>query len=57
MICDSDKMLTPVELQLLPSCFEALSWSSDGELAVAAGEHVQILVRAINNYQPAVPNK
>lgn len=40
-------MLTPIELQLLPSCFEALSWSPDGELAVAAGENVQILVRAI----------
>lgn len=39
-------MLNPIELQLLPSCFGALSWSPDGDLAVAAGEHVQILVSA-----------
>lgn len=37
-------MLDPVELQLFPSCPSCLAWSSDGELAVAAGEYVQILV-------------
>jgi len=37
-------MLDPVELQLFPSCYNCLSWSSDGELAVAAGENIHILV-------------
>ncbi|PKY01022.1 hypothetical protein P168DRAFT_334957 [Aspergillus campestris IBT 28561] len=32
-----------VELQLSPSCYNCLSWSADGELAMAAGEYVQIL--------------
>lgn len=45
-------MLNPIELKLLPSCFEALTWSPDGELAVAADEHVQILVRAISQSRP-----
>lgn len=38
------KMLDPVELQLFPSCYNCISWSSDGELAVAAGEYIHILV-------------
>lgn len=37
-------MLDPVNLQLFPSCDNCLSWSADGELAVAAGEYVHILV-------------
>ncbi|KAJ5220548.1 hypothetical protein N7468_009752 [Penicillium chermesinum] len=36
-------MLKPLELSLFPSCIQAVAWSSDGELAVASGEHVQIL--------------
>ncbi|KAE8354040.1 transcription factor IIIC subunit delta N-term-domain-containing protein [Aspergillus coremiiformis] len=36
-------MLGPVELQLFPSCYNCMSWSADGEIAVAAGEYVQIL--------------
>ncbi|KAE8382294.1 transcription factor IIIC subunit delta N-term-domain-containing protein [Aspergillus bertholletiae] len=36
-------MLGPLELQLFPSCFNCVSWSADGEIAVAAGEYVQIL--------------
>ncbi|KAB8256324.1 transcription factor IIIC subunit delta N-term-domain-containing protein [Aspergillus pseudonomiae] len=36
-------MLGPLELQLFPSCFNCISWSADGEIAVAAGEYVQIL--------------
>ncbi|PLB49984.1 hypothetical protein P170DRAFT_463308 [Aspergillus steynii IBT 23096] len=36
-------MLDPVELQLFPSCLSCLAWSEDGELAVAAGENIQIL--------------
>ncbi|KAJ5083056.1 hypothetical protein N7532_012099 [Penicillium argentinense] len=37
-------MLSPIQLPLQPSCFEALSWSPDGEIAVAAGEHVHVLI-------------
>lgn len=37
-------MLWPVEFKLSPSCFECLSWSGDGEVAIAGGDHVQILV-------------
>ncbi|KAL4880612.1 transcription factor IIIC subunit delta N-term-domain-containing protein [Aspergillus karnatakaensis] len=36
-------MLDPLELQVFPSCYNCLSWSSDGELAVASGENVLIL--------------
>lgn len=38
-------MPQPIELALFPSCFGAIDWSPDGELAVAAGDQVQILVR------------
>lgn len=37
-------MLSPVTLRVFPSCYDCLSWSGDGELAVAAGEYVHILV-------------
>ena len=37
-------MLEPVELTTSPSCFNCVSWSSDGDLAVAGGEYVHILV-------------
>ena len=37
-------MLNPVELRLFPSCQDCLAWSADGELAVAGGEYVHILV-------------
>lgn len=40
----SDTMLNPVALSLSPSCHDAISWSPDGELAIAAGEYFQILV-------------
>ncbi|PWY75331.1 hypothetical protein BO94DRAFT_589134 [Aspergillus sclerotioniger CBS 115572] len=36
-------MLGPLELPLFPSCYDCLSWSADGELAIAAGEYIQIL--------------
>ncbi|GFN18397.1 hypothetical protein AtubIFM56815_000124 [Aspergillus tubingensis] len=36
-------MSGPLELPLFPSCYDCLSWSEDGELAIAAGDHVQIL--------------
>lgn len=32
-------------LSIIPSCYNCLSWSDDGELAVAAGEYVHIFVR------------
>lgn len=34
-----------VALPIFPSCHNCLSWSNDGELAVAAGEYVHVLVR------------
>ncbi|KAH8435157.1 uncharacterized protein LDX57_012786 [Aspergillus melleus] len=48
-------MPDPVELQLFPSCLNCLSWSEDGELAVAAGDHVQILTpkKATEGAEPA----
>ncbi|RAL12518.1 uncharacterized protein BO97DRAFT_390200 [Aspergillus homomorphus CBS 101889] len=36
-------MLGPLELPLFPSCADCLAWSADGELAIGAGEYVQIL--------------
>ncbi|KAJ5917746.1 hypothetical protein N7454_010121 [Penicillium verhagenii] len=36
-------MSSSSELFLFPSCFGALDWSPDGELAVAAGDQVQIM--------------
>lgn len=38
-------MLNTVNLKLFPSCYDCLSWSADGELAVAAGEYIHVLVR------------
>lgn len=42
-------MLDPVDLSVLPSCFGALAWSPDGELAVAANDHIYILVCTAND--------
>ncbi|KAJ5544470.1 Transcription factor IIIC zinc-finger [Penicillium sp. DV-2018c] len=36
-------MLSPAGLNLHPSCHNAISWSPEGELAIAAGEYFQIL--------------
>ena len=33
-----------VELPILPSNINCLAWSQEGDLAIAAGEHVYILV-------------
>ncbi len=38
-------MLPDIELPFQPSATNCLSWSEDGELAVAAADHVHILVR------------
>lgn len=38
-------MLRDLEVPFLPSTTDCLSWSQDGELAIAAAEHVHILVR------------
>ncbi|KAL4865399.1 hypothetical protein BDV12DRAFT_149446 [Aspergillus spectabilis] len=43
-------MLEPLELQVFPSCYNCISWSDDGEIAVATGDHVQILT-------PKIPSK
>ncbi|KAE8152830.1 transcription factor IIIC subunit delta N-term-domain-containing protein [Aspergillus avenaceus] len=48
-------MLAPTELQLFPSCYNCISWSSDGEVAIAAGEYVQILTPK-QNEKPSTPN-
>jgi len=37
-------MLENVQLPYFPSATNCLAWSEDGELAVAAGEYVHILV-------------
>ncbi|EFR00453.1 hypothetical protein MGYG_03455 [Nannizzia gypsea CBS 118893] len=36
-------MLEPLELRSYPSCYNCLSWSADGEIAVAGGEIVYVL--------------
>ncbi|KAL2810008.1 transcription factor IIIC subunit delta N-term-domain-containing protein [Aspergillus granulosus] len=36
-------MLEPLELQVFPSSYNCISWSEDGEIALAAGEYVQVL--------------
>ncbi|EDP55366.1 conserved hypothetical protein [Aspergillus fumigatus A1163] len=36
-------MFDQVELTVSPSCYNCLAWSADGEIALAAGEYVQIL--------------
>ncbi|KAL2869677.1 uncharacterized protein BJX67DRAFT_378735 [Aspergillus lucknowensis] len=36
-------MLEPLELQVFPSCYSCISWSDDGEIAVASGEYVHVL--------------
>ncbi|KAJ5606630.1 Transcription factor IIIC zinc-finger [Penicillium lagena] len=43
-------MLSPVELSLAPSCEDCLDWSPDGELAIAAGDSVQILTPKFGKY-------
>ncbi len=37
-------MLRDLEVPFVPSATDCLSWSEDGELAIAAAEHVHILV-------------
>lgn len=37
-------MLENVQLPFFPSTTDCLAWSEDGELAIAAGEYVHILV-------------
>jgi hypothetical protein len=41
------EMLEPLELQIYPSSYHCISWSEDGEIAVATGEYVQVLVRTL----------
>ncbi|KAL2837777.1 transcription factor IIIC subunit delta N-term-domain-containing protein [Aspergillus pseudoustus] len=36
-------MLEPLELQVFPSSYNCISWSEDGEIALATGEYVQVL--------------
>lgn len=44
-------MLPDVQLSFHPSTINCLAWSDDGELAIAAGEYVHILVSGkFSNY-------
>ncbi|KAJ5662607.1 uncharacterized protein N7477_010223 [Penicillium maclennaniae] len=45
-------MLSPVQLPIYPCCFDALAWSPDGELAVAAGEQIQVLTPNVGGSTP-----
>ncbi|ODH45987.1 hypothetical protein GX48_07934 [Paracoccidioides brasiliensis] len=45
-------MLDPIELTLFPSCFDCVSWSLDGDLAVGLGEYVQVLLPQVKS-QPS----
>ena len=38
------RMLEDVELSFYPSCLNSIRWSEDGEVALAAGENVQLLI-------------
>ncbi len=54
-MASSDSALDPIVLNGWPSCTNCISWSSDGELAVATGEYVHILTpkqAPIPNTQP-----
>ncbi|KAL4911753.1 transcription factor IIIC subunit delta N-term-domain-containing protein [Aspergillus aurantiobrunneus] len=42
-------MLAPLELQVFPSSYNCISWSEDGEIAVAAGEYVHVLTPKISS--------
>ncbi|KAJ5308592.1 hypothetical protein PENANT_c044G03843 [Penicillium antarcticum] len=49
-------MLDSVELSGFPSCTDAISWSSDGELAVAVGDYFQILTPKYGKPEEPTPN-
>ncbi|KAK2795098.1 hypothetical protein FQN51_000516 [Onygenales sp. PD_10] len=49
-------MLEPVELNLYPSSFDCLSWSTDGDLAIALGEYVYVLIPQISPATDATSN-
>ncbi|KAJ5823731.1 Transcription factor IIIC zinc-finger [Penicillium robsamsonii] len=51
-----DDMLNPVALSLSPSCHDAISWSPDGEIAIAAGEYFQVLTPKNGPDDDAAPN-
>ncbi|KAL4735627.1 transcription factor IIIC subunit delta N-term-domain-containing protein [Aspergillus similis] len=42
-------MLEPIELQVFPSSYDCISWSEDGDIAVAAGEYVHILTPRVSS--------
>ncbi|KAJ5884664.1 hypothetical protein N7495_009174 [Penicillium taxi] len=41
--------MSPIQLSTFPSSVDALSWSPDGDLAVAGGDHVRILTSTVNS--------
>ncbi|KAL4778963.1 transcription factor IIIC subunit delta N-term-domain-containing protein [Aspergillus varians] len=46
-------MLESLELQVFPSAYNCVSWSEDGEIAVATGEYVHILTPKISSKREA----
>ncbi|KAL6238365.1 hypothetical protein BDW75DRAFT_227999 [Aspergillus navahoensis] len=46
-------MLEPLEVQVFPSSYDCISWSEDGEIAVAAGEYVHILTPKVSSEKGA----
>jgi len=50
-------MLRPVQLPIYPYGFDALAWSPDGELAVAAGEQILILVCTIRTIAKTIADR
>ncbi|OJJ54242.1 hypothetical protein ASPSYDRAFT_161355 [Aspergillus sydowii CBS 593.65] len=46
-------MLDPLELQVFPSSYNCVSWSEDGEIAVAANEYVHILTPKVSSKNKA----
>ncbi|KAL4757846.1 uncharacterized protein BDW70DRAFT_105381 [Aspergillus foveolatus] len=46
-------MLDPIELQVFPSSYDCISWSEDGDIAVAAGEYVYILTPKVSSENEA----
>ncbi|CBF82064.1 predicted protein [Aspergillus nidulans FGSC A4] len=46
-------MLDPIELQVFPSSYDCISWSEDGDIAVAAGEYVHILTPKLSSENEA----
>lgn len=49
-------MAEALDLNLYPSCYNCLSWSDDGELAVAAGDTVHLQVHSLKTNRQCPTN-